>query len=667
MSPPTSNDHHSNGLSWDEQGQPLCPRFNDIYFSVHNGLLESDHVFLRSNRLSERFQALSPGGCFSIAETGFGTGLNFLCCWKLWREKAPASARLHFITTEKYPLAIEEQARALALWPELEPFSARLLQRLPKALSGMHRLLFDEGRVSLTFCLGDATESLQALEAEIDCWFLDGFAPAKNPQMWQEALFQRMAQLSSPSATFSTFTAAGLVRRGLQAVGFRVEKVAGFGTKRDMLRGTFAHTTSAPDRTPAPPWQRYPSSTASREIVVVGAGLAGCSAAFAMARRGWKVRVLERKESPALGASGNPQGVLYSKLSAQGTELSELVHQGTQFSLALLHELLPPDQHPSVWSPCGVIQLAHNPREQQRQQQLIECGLFHPTFMTRASAAELSETSGLALNCDGLLFPDSGWVNPPGLCRALLEHPNIELINRWELTRLEPLVAGAGWRLTNQQGETIDTSQLILTTGQDCNQLPQSQYLPLKRIRGQISYLPSSDKVSPRAVVCAEGYIAPPREGQLTLGATFNFDSDSTECRDEDHLHNLQLLHQISPLLHQALDASLSRVQGGRAHFRTTSPDYLPLIGPLVDATEFIQRYGRLRKDANTPFEGHCPYLPGLYLSTAHGSRGLVTCPLGGEILASMICNDPLPVSQRIWRAINPSRFLVRQLIRNRL
>jgi len=219
-------------LDW-RDGQPYSRLFGDIYFSRDSGLEETRHVFLRHNRLQERWQALGDAAMFTVAETGFGTGLNFLCAWQLWREVAAPNARLHFVSTEKHPLTQEELAQTLALWPELAELAGHLLAQY-RAPGPM---LFNDGQVALTLLLGDARETLAQLPGKVDAWFLDGFAPAKNPELWQPDLFQTMAGLSAPGATFATYTCAGAVKRGLAAVGFQVEKVPGFGSKREMLRG----------------------------------------------------------------------------------------------------------------------------------------------------------------------------------------------------------------------------------------------------------------------------------------------------------------------------------------------------------------------------------------------------------------------------------------------
>lgn len=227
-------------MEWhtNQQGiaQPYSTIFQDVYYSSDNGLLETDYVFLQGNQLIQRWQQLS-GTSFTIIETGFGTGLNFLCAAKLWLEYAPKNAKLHFISAEKYPLSLQEMTKALQTWPALNYLSQSFLLEYAK-LTHQNTQLF-ENRVQLNLLIGDATECLTQITAQADAWFLDGFSPAKNPDMWQPTLFAQMARLSTPSTTFATFTSAGAVRRGLQAAGFYVNKQAGFGQKREMLTGHF--------------------------------------------------------------------------------------------------------------------------------------------------------------------------------------------------------------------------------------------------------------------------------------------------------------------------------------------------------------------------------------------------------------------------------------------
>ncbi|MEE4465391.1 FAD-dependent oxidoreductase, partial [Azotobacter chroococcum] len=214
---------------------------------------------------------------------------------------------------------------------------------------GFQRFVFADGRVVLTLLVGDVLERLPELDARIDAWFLDGFAPAKNPEMWTPALFAELARLSAPGASLATFTSAGFVRRGLNAAGFAMQRVKGFGQKREMLAGRFEGT---PQEAAKPWFARPPRPAGPREALVIGAGLAGCAAAASLARRGWQVTLLERRAAVAEETSGNPQGVLYLKLSAHGTALSRLIVAGFGFTRRLLQRLEPGRD----WSPCGVLQ-----------------------------------------------------------------------------------------------------------------------------------------------------------------------------------------------------------------------------------------------------------------------------------------------------------------------
>ena len=262
--------HEHTPLDW-QDGQPYSRLYGDVYFSRESGLEETRYVFLTQNRLRERWSSLANDN-FTIAETGFGTGLNFLCAWQLWNQTAPEHARLHFVSTEKYPLSHDEICQALALWPQLAGLSGQLLAQYHFMAPGWHTLVFGNERITLTLLIGDARDTLPQLKAHVDAWFLDGFAPAKNPELWGPPLFDSMARLSHAQTTFATFTSAGEVRRGLQAAGFEVRKVAGFGSKREMLTGQFGG-----DKASRPIQDKH--------AIVVGGGIAGASSAYALASR----------------------------------------------------------------------------------------------------------------------------------------------------------------------------------------------------------------------------------------------------------------------------------------------------------------------------------------------------------------------------------------------
>ncbi|HEX7812935.1 MAG TPA: tRNA (5-methylaminomethyl-2-thiouridine)(34)-methyltransferase MnmD, partial [Burkholderiales bacterium] len=274
-------------------GTLYSEQFDDVYASAHGSLEQARHVFLNGNNLPERWRSPGP---FVIIETGFGAGLNFLATWQLWKQTAPADARLDFISVEKHPFSLADLQRIHAAFPELAPLARQLHENWPTLLPGFHRLHFEGGRLNLTLLLGEAAESLAQLEASADAFFLDGFAPARNPAMWTKPVFRELARLAKPGATFATYTVASSVREGLGAAGFAVEKRQGFIGKREMLAGRYAGSRA------------YAKNIHDKRAIVVGAGLAGSTCAQRLNQRGWAVQVIEGHTAPAQEASGNPAG-----------------------------------------------------------------------------------------------------------------------------------------------------------------------------------------------------------------------------------------------------------------------------------------------------------------------------------------------------------------------
>lgn len=647
-------------LDWDDQGQPHSRAYGDVYFSNSLGLTEPRYVFLDNNDLPARFAALPAHGKLVIGETGFGTGLNFLCAWELFARTAVAGAQLHFVSVEKHPLSDADLQRALHLWPELQPFAEQLLEQYVALHGGFQRLLFDGGRVVLTLLIGDVMELLPQLDGEIDAWFLDGFAPAKNPEMWSPALFTQLARLSTPRTTLGTFTTAGDVRRALKAVGFKLKRVEGLGHKWQVLKGHFIGLDDAPAKPAEKAWYaRPPEHTGPRTALVIGAGLAGCASAESLAARGWQVTLLERHGAIAQEGSGNPQGVLYLKLSAHGTSLSRLIVAGFGHTRRHIQRL----QRGQDWDACGVLQLAFDEKEAARQAQLAAA--FPSELLHSLSQIEAEQQAGIALASGGLFYPQGGWVHPPALCRLMAEHANVQL--RVHQHALQLRQENGQWQAWDGEQLLASASVVVLAGAADVHGFTATAQLPLKRIRGQITCLAqTAESTALGTVVCAEGYVAPARDGEHTLGASFDFHSDDLSLNAAEHISNLQLLNEISTDLAQRLNANNLPVAElrGRAAFRCTSPDYLPIVGPVADADAFAQAYGVLRKDARQTPATPCPWLPGLYVNTGHGSRGLITAPLAAELLAAWLDNEPLPLPRDVAEACHPNRFMLRKLVR---
>lgn len=650
--------HQQAGLEWDEQGQPLSSQFADVYFSNENGLAETRYVFLANNQLPERFSALTDDQQLVIGETGFGTGLNFLCAWQLFEQQACPAARLHFVSVEKYPLSKPDLMRALALWPELTAYSEPLLAQYIALHPGFQRLVFAGGRVVLTLLIGDALALIDQLDAKVDAWFLDGFAPAKNPDMWTPELFTALARLSHTRTTLGTFTSTGYVRRRLNDAGFNMKRVPGLGKKWEVLKGVFVGSHAAPHK----PWfARPPQPVGERRALVIGAGLAGCATAASLAQRGWQVTLLERHMGIAQEASGNPQGVLYLKLSAHHTTLSRLIVSGYGHTRRLLERL----QKGTDWDNCGVLQLAFDTKETQRQAQLTAA--FPSDLLVQLDKTAAEAKAGITLPSGGLFYPEAGWVNPPALCQLLIQQPNIHLQLHQEALELRR--EGDSWQAWNGQQLLASANVVVLASAAEIKNFTQAAQLPLKRIRGQISRLPATAASRGLStVVCAAGYVAPARLDEHTLGASFDLHSDNLTLTSADHLSNLQLLDEISPEFAEQLNAVKldTDLLQGRAAYRCTSPDYLPIVGPLAHASDFAATYAVLSKNARKMPEAPCPWLQGLYINSGHGSRGLISAPLSGELIAAWLNDEPLPVPADVAQACHPNRFALRALIRNK-
>ncbi|MFC3912450.1 bifunctional tRNA (5-methylaminomethyl-2-thiouridine)(34)-methyltransferase MnmD/FAD-dependent 5-carboxymethylaminomethyl-2-thiouridine(34) oxidoreductase MnmC [Pseudaeromonas sharmana] len=642
---PVPNAIASAQLEWNDVGTPVSSAFGDVYFSNDNGLAETRYVFLTQNGLPERL-GQHDSDLFVIGETGFGTGLNFLAIWHAFREHLHSASsgarRLHFISFEKYPLTRADLQQALTHWPELADVSSELLRHYPHLLAGCHRLLLDEGRVTLDLWLGDIKDTLpqvsgNAQQGVIDAWFLDGFAPSKNPEMWTEQLFAGLARLARNNATIATFTCAGFVRRGLQAAGFAMQKVKGHGNKREMLRGIRQPRPmeAGDDMPPA-------SVTKPDRITLIGGGMASLALAWCLTRRGVHVELLCADASLAQGASGNRQGALYPLLNADHDRLSRFYAPAFGFARRFYQQLF--TRHPVAHDWCGVIQFASDARSQKKLQRLSAADF--PTDLVQAvSSDERDRLAGLPLGNDwnataSLFYPDGGWLAPAGLAQAMWRQIDqtglATLRTECRVDRMMP--TEAGWQLHLASGETITTLALVLASGHTLPDLLPERRLPIYPVRGQVSHLETTTELLQlRRVLCADGYLTPAdNAGQHCLGASYGRNDTDLAERAEEHSSNLQRLQQSLPT--QPWTMTLQPAAQGRVGLRAATRDHLPVAGAL-----------------SIPDKEGKPL--NLWLFGALGSRGLCSAPLLAEYLASAICREPLPLAPELQHALAPTRF----------
>lgn len=666
-------------LTW-RDGQPISQQFNDPYFSIDNGLAESRYVFLQHNDIPQRWLQWPwlEHPTFNIIETGFGTGLNFLATWAQWREHLKQQTNqgwLHFSSIEKFPLNRSQLLQALALWPELAELALLLNQKYPEPIAGTHHLVWPKERLSLTLWFNDVAQALPQISSPVHAWYLDGFAPARNPEMWQPDLFRHMRRLSQTSTfqhpvlypTIATFTAAGLVRRGLQGAGFNIRKHSGFGRKREMLAGVyqFTHGPEQPDHYWQKPWLHRDYQRQSLEVIVVGAGLAGCFSARSLAERGVKVKVIDPK-GIAKAASSNPQGGVYIKLSASDSAINSEFHLSAyHYALRCFkHYLGEGDTNNPIWQQCGLLQLAFNKKEQQRQQKLVQKYHSSSELFQAISAEEAGSLAGTELADGGLFFSSSGWASPPLLCQTLLNHPNIEFIQQ-KVEKLSSMERH--WQLLLDNSITLQADHVILATATESSQLLPDNYLPTQRVRGQISYLDARQAPPLNIVLSGQCYLTPAQNNQLCLGATFDLQEQNPDLLAEDHLSNLHNFKSLGSPWETISEQGLTAVMGGNVGFRCATSDYLPMVGAVIKDVEFLQTFKALSKDSKAQITQPCPTQSGLWLNIGHGSKGLVTTPICAELLACQITQAALPLSLDISEALWPGRFLLRDLARRKI
>jgi len=612
-------------LEWSEDGASLrAAAFDDVYFSKSGGLAEAEAVFLAGTGLPELWQNRDR---FALCELGFGTGLNILALWSAWKKTRLPHAQLHISTIESFPLARADAERVLSNFSEVSELSELLLSRWPVRAYAPQRLWFPEDGLSLTLFTGEAETVLAGLTGQFDAWFLDGFAPARNPGMWSPELFRHVARLSAPGARAATFTVAGDVRRGLEAAGFAVEKKPGFGKKRERLEAQFRGPSVS-----AAPTSIYPYASAAKpkRVAVLGAGIAGASVARALTRRGVEVLVLDEARELGAGASGNPAGLVMPRLD-RGGALSEL------YLAAYLHAV-GEYQALAVFDPCGVEQRAQGSGDEGLTDLLNDTPLPEDWFSRLPNGAALHARAGV--------------VRPQAAIKRMLE--GATLILESPVQRLDR--DGDGWMLFAPDGRALlKADAVVLACGAALTTFEPASFLPIALSHGQIEW----GKGAAAAHALTRGSYVAPFDGGVLFGATFDKNGEAPVA--EARARNLESLRELAPEIAASVDVSSLHA---RASVRATTPDRAPIAGLLPDAPAWLAQYADLAHGRIVQTETPPPAHDGIYVIGGLGARGLTLAPFLGEVLAGEMCNEPGLLSQLARDAIHPARFLHRALKR---
>ena len=646
-------------------GLPYTGNLEAIYGSKESGLAEAQHVFIAGNQLIKRWQALptETASCFVIAETGFGGGINFLLAWSLWQQYAPPSATLHYISSEKHPFTSEDLTRFLALWPQLQRQATGLIANYPVLTPGFHRLQFEEGRISLTLMLGDALSCYQELllcgdaameknlrEYHVDAWFLDGFSSAKESPVWDEQLFTTIGMLSTNNTTIASFLAAAVLKPGLGAAGFKVSIRPVFGCKQDMVVAEFECSSRGRTIRHTPWHVPSPNIVKAKKALVLGAGLAGCYTANALARRGWLVTLVDAEMCVGGGASGNQQAILFPKLSASCSPLNNFMLNAYIFAVRTYQAIL---KKWPIGELCGMLQLAYNVKEQASQAKLQTWLANYPELGALVSAEEASSLAGILLQSGGMFVRRSGWLDSPALCKHLIQVPGINWVADTNVTSLA--YGGGEWSINEQHADV-----LVIASGYRAATFAQTAHLPITPVHGQMTAMQSNlSSAGLKVPLCADGHILPARQGSHGLGATYHPDLTEDVGSVADDRENLAKLDGFSV----AIDWT-GIVTGHWAGVRAATPDYLPLVGPVANPALFREQFAGFASDAKRWIPLSLNAYHGLYVCAGFGSRGLTSIPLSAEWLAATINREPSSLPRTMIQSLSPSRFLRREIIR---
>ncbi|TQV75220.1 FAD-dependent 5-carboxymethylaminomethyl-2-thiouridine(34) oxidoreductase MnmC [Aliikangiella marina] len=684
-------------IEW-RDGLPFSTEFDDIYFSLEDGLAESEYVFLDGNHLPDDWH-LSTGDSFYIGELGFGTGLNFFITAEKWskflHELNPGEKKhLHFVSFEKRPLRVDDFKRASEHWPQFKVYSEQLVGQYPSATFGRHQFNFANINLTLTLFFMPVEQALDDLLMEsvshankikFDHWYLDGFAPAKNASMWAEDVIKKVRMLSKRGTRLSTFSVAASIKTPLKKYGFSIHKRKGFGRKREMLTaqvnddteidsslGSGLAKSNAIDFAAAPdnnlrrgfinlkydkPWFDLSHSPEPTKIAIIGAGIAGCSLAFVLSQQGIAIDLYDENNELAQGASGAAAGIFHPQLTTDFNFTSQ-IHWQAYLRLNNFLDELDARQRQSIIINKGL-------------QRVLKTNDQRDQLLTLSRSLTLDNwIQPFKSTLPSVFFPDACALDIPSLCQlfiALSPAQRVEIFYRHQVKSISDSKTSQRaievYNCTSQETSIKTYSHIVYCGGRSRHQLEAFSNKFTHWTRGQ-TYLFESEKLarSLNHLICEQQYLVPQGNQQFLLGSTFD-DFEDESLRRDSQTALRQRFGELGSKLGLPLPPPQEKEDlAGQVGYRLHTSDRLPLVGGVPDNDKLEESFKALGQRRIAWQDLGTYNRPGLWLNTGYGSHGLLMSLLCAEHLSALIRNDLSPLPNDLSQKLSPARFALKNL-----
>ncbi|MBR8465637.1 bifunctional tRNA (5-methylaminomethyl-2-thiouridine)(34)-methyltransferase MnmD/FAD-dependent 5-carboxymethylaminomethyl-2-thiouridine(34) oxidoreductase MnmC [Campylobacter sp. faydin G-140] len=619
-------------------------KFDDIYFNTDKPWSESEYVF--ATAIDEIW---GDKDSFIVAEAGFGAGLNFLTLANKFKN---SHKKLHFVSIEANPINTDDLAKIYKHLDVFKALNAHLIKLYPPLISGLHRIKFSPN-ITLDLCFGEINEMITELDFEADVWFMDGFAPSKNADMWSQKVFTHIARLTRLGGVVRTYSCARVVRDRFTQFGFELELREGYGKKRHMSHAILREKNIQISRpyfsTNGITQNLFTNKNLSAFLqnnykvkkptaLIIGAGIAGLATAFNFIQNGFHVIIAEARDGVAQNGSGNVCGALMPLITQPSVALGRM-HINAFLQAVRFYKQ---NSRQNLIKFNGCVEYAYDEHLYKRYAHWLQI-----------QANEVLKFDANAKPYPAMFIKNGATVQPHKLCKSLARNFNILLNHQY---KSHHHLKNGQISVKFKAQKSIKTDILIFATGSESIKIFKN--LPISSVRGQVTHIkPLLNNDTP---LSAKGYICPAINGTQIIGATYARNEYYDEPRDADNNENLSSVSEF-------LQGEKPQIMGAKVGYRSYSSDRFPIIGALHDETAYRQIYKNLFWNKHKNDNALAIYEPNVFVNIAHGSRGLSTAILGAELISDLILKRPLCIEKSLFDELHSARFLVRQLKRGQI